>query len=324
VGLLFIVALASAALLAVCWDQTVEIGGDASSVPVLIASFGAGLVGSTSMVTFFPLASEYGTTAITFLSAGVGACGLITQLISFGQGVSNGDASLRFSVSVFYWSMTGVLIFCGMGFLGILYDDKLEKVSWATVPREDDPVDLEEDATERCARDTDNLIHLFWQYRRIFLNTVFTCVLQFSTTGLLSYLCDQRADAGTKQSQIFWLTFVYFLGSLIGRFGPGIYQVMSMEISNLIQFGLWVYCIVISNRGHLQKEDPNYTLPPVFLSTIVMFGFSVCHGYTVTIVFVAASRESHLVSQWAGVFNQIGALLGALLAFILVHMGVMQ
>ena len=81
VSALFLVAASSSILLAVAWDSTVTTrSGAQSSWALLLASFGAGVVGSTSMVTFFPLAAEYGPTAITCLSAGVGMCGGITQL----------------------------------------------------------------------------------------------------------------------------------------------------------------------------------------------------------------------------------------------------
>lgn len=157
------------------------------------------------------------------------------------------------------------------------------------------------------------------EHRRLLLNTAFTCVLQFSTPGLLSYLCDQTADADTKRNQLFWLTFVFFVGSLVGRFGPGISRGLPLEAANALQLVLWLYALYVSNRGHLGD-----TLPPVWVSTMLMFGFSALHGYTVTVAFVDAGKASQLASQWTGMVNQIGALIGALLTFILVHAGVMK
>jgi hypothetical protein len=59
----------------------------ASSHSLIIVSSLAGIVGNTSMVTLFPYVRPYGAAAISALSAGVGACGLVAQLLSTAQSV---------------------------------------------------------------------------------------------------------------------------------------------------------------------------------------------------------------------------------------------
>jgi len=147
VSALFLVAASSSILLAVAWDSTVTTrSGAQSSWALLLASFGAGVVGSTSMVTFFPLAAEYGPTAITCLSAGVGMCGGITQLLAAAQGVAeaasntannttttggspvNTTASgLRFSVRAYFYIVTGLILVAASGFVGLLLDDSMPR-----------------------------------------------------------------------------------------------------------------------------------------------------------------------------------------------------
>lgn len=353
VSALFVIAVSSAVLLAVAWDSTVVTrSGERSSWALLVASFGAGVVGSTSMVTFFPFAAEYGPTAITCLSAGVGACGLITQLLAAAQGVAeagkhtannatatgvedDADGSLRFSVGVYFAIVTGLVLVAAGGFVAILVDDKLEQLQPRHHLLESDS---EEDAWEVmkssrgaettpqcCAKLLDDASEVASEHRRLLLNTAFTCLLQFSIPGMLSFLCDQTVDDGTKKTQLFWLTFVFFVGSLVGRFGPGISRVLPMEAANALQLLLWLYALWVSNLGHLEKTDPNGRfVPPMWLSTCLMFGFSVLHGYTVTVAFVEAGKASQLASQWTGMVNQVGALCGALFTFILVHTGVMK
>lgn len=58
-----------------------------SSLNLIIVTTIAGIVGNTSMVTLFPFVLPFGQAAITALSAGIGACGLLAQLLSTAQSV---------------------------------------------------------------------------------------------------------------------------------------------------------------------------------------------------------------------------------------------
>ena len=58
-----------------------------SSLSLIIVASLAGIVGNTSMVTLFPYVRPYGAAAITALSSGIGACGLVAQLLSTAQAV---------------------------------------------------------------------------------------------------------------------------------------------------------------------------------------------------------------------------------------------
>jgi len=58
-----------------------------SSLRLIIVTSLAGIVGNTSMVTLFPYVRPFGPAAITALSSGIGACGLVAQLLSTAQSV---------------------------------------------------------------------------------------------------------------------------------------------------------------------------------------------------------------------------------------------
>ena len=60
-----------------------------SSLNLIIVTALAGVVGNTSMVTLFPYARPFGPAAITALSSGIGACGLVAQLLSTAQSVGH-------------------------------------------------------------------------------------------------------------------------------------------------------------------------------------------------------------------------------------------
>jgi hypothetical protein len=81
-----------------------------SSLSLIIVTSLAGIVGNTSMVTLFPYVRPFGPAAITALSSGIGACGLVAQLLTTAQsvgrtriaadGTSQPDPS--FSLQVFF------------------------------------------------------------------------------------------------------------------------------------------------------------------------------------------------------------------------------
>ena len=70
-----------------------------SSLSLIIVTTLAGIVGNTSMVTLFPYVRPFGPAAITALSSGIGACGLVAQLLSTAQSVGRtraaGDGTLH-------------------------------------------------------------------------------------------------------------------------------------------------------------------------------------------------------------------------------------
>jgi hypothetical protein len=97
------VAIGTAALWAATWDITVGPGGSATgsatgsagsagsagrtSLFALLAAWLSGAVGSTSMVAFFNFAAQYGPDAISATSVGIGACGLVTNVLGIAQGL---------------------------------------------------------------------------------------------------------------------------------------------------------------------------------------------------------------------------------------------
>ena len=76
-------ALATVALLAFCWS--IQIGG--SSLFILLGAWGTGAVGSTCMLVLFNFAGQYGRDAVSALSVGIGACGLVTNVLGIVQGL---------------------------------------------------------------------------------------------------------------------------------------------------------------------------------------------------------------------------------------------
>ena len=76
-------ALITMALLSFCWS--LHIGG--TSFFILLGAWAAGAVGSTSMLVMFNFAGKYGRDAVSALSVGIGACGLVTNILGIVQGL---------------------------------------------------------------------------------------------------------------------------------------------------------------------------------------------------------------------------------------------
>ena len=79
-------AIFTAVLWSTTWDITVNSTTSAFS---LLAAWLSGAVGSTSMVVFFNFAAQYGPDAIGATSVGIGACGLVTNVLGIIQGLPN-------------------------------------------------------------------------------------------------------------------------------------------------------------------------------------------------------------------------------------------
>ena len=89
-GAAAVVAVGAAILWATTWNITVNLGGTAAhgtSLFALLAAWLSGAIGSTSMLTFFNFAAPYGRDAISATSVGIGACGLVTNILGITQGL---------------------------------------------------------------------------------------------------------------------------------------------------------------------------------------------------------------------------------------------
>ena len=399
-GVLFVLSLGCALLLAFGWHD---------SSTLLAASFVAGVVGTTSMVTFFPLVAPFGVVSVSALSCGVGLCGLVTLLLAVAQGMAD-TRQLRFSVGTYFGILLVLQVAAGAGFAAVVMwrkrhlrqagqqQQQLARLieeggdgggggggraaddgeassgsaaSSSTIPVRRRPwlrqcapsPSLGSSAKASgayywCDRDTlsSPLVR-----RAVYPCTMiaWTCVLQYAVPGLLPYLADQ-ASKDDPSSVTFMLTFAFFLGSALGRFGVALYRPKRLALLNLAQTALCIYAVVVASLVQHGHHDPhpsqpsaprpppaaaptspgnnnssssndnnnNGTVtasvpkPPYWISIVLMCAFSFLHGATVTLVFGSVS-DSPVLTRWCGLANQAGAGLGSLVTFLLVTLGVL-
>jgi len=311
---------------------------ETSSVGLLIGAGGGGLLGTLSMIVFFSFAATLQNSAsITNMSAGVGGCGLIAQSLAYVR-----PGSRKYFLALAALQLAGVLAIAALSGPSFLRrarlsedrlaidmrvhncssDDSENASAYAEVEPEPGRVTCPTmsapttaDAVEHsgCALIRHWLARHLWGIRSAGLHPLIgvatTCVFEFSMPGLLPFLAptdDERA--------LFWLTAFWNVSSIVGRLAASCHTLSRFFPANAIQGSILLAAII--------WPSATSTSPPIALSLGLVTLFSALHGLVVTSAYVAASG---CVSGMAyiGLANQVGALLGSLLSFLLVFGGAM-
>ena len=340
-------ALLTTTMFAIGWHVTIS---NSTSIVVIVGAWVAGVVGSTSMLVLFNFASKFGTKAMTAMSMGIGLCSAVTNIIGVTQGIpalkeksshpisENPLEELNFSPSVYFiiitcWLLAAVVFFflLDIGPLARLrilprkadYGAGDEAVGSPLLGADEEVGhDIQQSdggyggRTSRCDVVLANVsasVHEFVAVVRLHPGPMaaifFSCVTEFGLTGLLPYMVPCGVD---HASQTFWLGVFYFTGSPAGRILTLLGHFRRFTLLNILQIGIFVYGVIVCHMA---------APPPVVISMVLVFLFSLLHGYLVTEVFlIVGSEPSH--SAVAGLTNQGGALTGSLISFILVQLHV--
>lgn len=333
-----------------------------SSILFLIGCFFSGVGGSTSMMCYFAFSSQYGSTAITALSTGIGATGLIGLSLGIAQGANK--PPVRYPPSIYFICMSIVIFFSLIGYFAA--KTKLRSINSNTnnsmlkssLLEEDDPDEIirfEDDADDELnllmRRSSSNASTAAWNdnydklvvsnrscFKSIFdalVNPVIkgfkenimsrpspfiaiyiSCLTEFGVPSILPYLIPSSLK---KTGASFWMTFFFLTGSIGGRILTSVWSYRNFAVLNTIQTALFIYLIVICSLQRFDSE-PIVQLP---ISFLLMFLLSFVHGFIVTEVFQSVS-DSKILSSWAGLSNQAGALSGSVITFIIVQMGLFK
>jgi len=143
-----IIGIISCALLAIFWKETSYIAGAERSTALLILCFFLSMVDCSSSVTFLPYMAIFREVYMSPHFAGQGLSGLLPSLVALGQGVGGGShnpcvnptqppinttngtsanstdagswgSGPKFSAAVFFWFLSGMMVACGLAFLGL-------------------------------------------------------------------------------------------------------------------------------------------------------------------------------------------------------------
>ena len=144
-----LVGIAACALLAFFWKETSFVAGAERSTALLILCFFLAMVNCSSSVTFLPYMATFREVYMSPFFGGGGLGGLFPSLVALAQGVGGGSHAScvtstlapmnttnetsanntttgswgppgpKFSVEVFFWFLTGMMVACGLAFLGL-------------------------------------------------------------------------------------------------------------------------------------------------------------------------------------------------------------
>eukprot|EP00299_Pterocystis_sp_00344_P012888 c6249_g1_i1.p1 GENE.c6249_g1_i1~~c6249_g1_i1.p1 ORF type:complete len:402 (+),score=69.64 c6249_g1_i1:38-1243(+) len=298
--LLCVLVLAGAASAGIAFGWELQIGG--SSVLLIFCAYLAGVAGSMSMITMFPFAasSSHNQLALSSLSAGVGSCGLISNLLALIQNLQNSDDTPRFQPIIYFLCITILLL------LGLYSFLDMNLFSLKSIFRK---LPVEHSETKSSL---DRFTRITTRYPIPMFSIFLSCTTEFGVPALLPFL----AVCGNS-SETFWITMAYLTGSVFGRLATAFLNFTVSHTTLIVLVGtqtilaIYAACVARWQGFHTQS------VVPVGVSIAVIGTFSFLHGVVVTEVFQTVRNDFPAVT-WAGLFNQGGALVGAVIAFVLV------
>jgi hypothetical protein len=130
-----------------------------------------------------------------------------------------------------------------------------------------------------------------------------------SRAGLLPFMCGAAENRFTIMQ---WSYFVYFLGSVLGRSAVSIRQFHSLGAITVFSGIAWV---LLMTRVLLWRDESSNLSSAIVM--LCVFACTVSNGVVSTMAFCAISSEN--ATKILGLFNQAGALCGAMFAIITVR-----
>ena len=294
-----------------------------ASVGLLIGAAAGGTVGATSMVIFFPLAATTAASTaavarqISALSAGIGTCGVVAQVLS-GAHVQG---------AAYFGVIIGVQLL-GLLALAVLICARRASESTEFLVRATEGVAIHEvresggGASTEATGPTPGAWCVRWLTRHVdgmrstgcgaLAGIGVSCVLEFAMPGLLPYLVAPSAG----RLALFWLTCLWAVSSVIGRAVAARRPLRVCELvpANCLQAALLIGAIACA---------ATQSAPPLGVAAPLVALFSIAHGLVVTSVYVLAGATDAAGTTYAGLANQGGALLGSLLSLALVSSGLL-
>lgn len=137
------IGLVASILLSLFWHKAGIIGGETHSIILVVLTFFLALVDCTSSVVFVPFMKHFPPIYLSALYIGEGLSGVIPSSLALIQGSVNNsiycnpgtenyngieELGVRFSPSVFYLMLSGLLLACGLAFTGLLIIPLIKRV----------------------------------------------------------------------------------------------------------------------------------------------------------------------------------------------------
>ncbi|KAL0215409.1 hypothetical protein P9112_007593 [Eukaryota sp. TZLM1-RC] len=305
---LYIIGILVCLFTAFYWDLTITFFSKDYSIGIISASFAAGFVGCTSMVTLFPFVKKYNRKFVSAVSVGMASSGFVTSLLALIQDVGY---SPRFTPTVFFIILACLMALATLSLL-------LTPIILETTAPLDTPLLSPSIQTFTKPLTTKALFNQTKiQLLNIFLISVF---FYFYMPGLLPFITIGFIN---RHRVYAWSNTLFQSFNLLGRFLPSLI-VKDPSVFTTITGYLFYISLFFGAIGPRHPEIfGNYGWVIILISALIatLQGFIVTVVYMIVDIRIDDPHNQRKVTKWAALCNQVGSMAGSWSCFLVSKLG---
>ena len=329
ISLLLIFAIFVSMLIAGFWEQTITFFNTSTSLPLLALAFCSGLVGTTSVVLYYPFASRFSPVFTSAISLGMGLTGAVSSILASIQYVFN------FSVSLFFIFNAIILVFCLLSFIVIIIVSK--KILVVHQPINFYIADEEKQLNKEIETQTtlEPLTVVSMVKNDLKSQSEFYAILLISNQFLIClifYFLIVSIPFAVQNFSTELTTYIYTGSIFIGSVGRFFCIFSKLRFSSpffiipvtLVQVILGIYLAIQCFTGYaLQNEAYAWVIANIYIFVAFLNGYEDTLLYQVAAITQEPERIEK-ITRYIGLSNQAGAFLGSILSFIFVEFNLLH
>lgn len=335
-----VLAIITAAFLAIFWSHKVTVAGQERSVPFLIFTFILSFVCCTSNVTFLPFMFRYPPQYIQTFFIGQGFSALFPCIVALGQGVGKVDCisvngttepkyfEENFPAQNFFWFLFVMLTVSALSFLALT---KRQLTQMHSPPEQDNNgvvkngdethplhngTPVSEQQVELEERQPQN--QTFWTLHNVYL-LVLLALSNALTNGVLPSV--------QSFTSLPYSTMTFHLSVVLGNIANPLACFLAMFF--VMRSGSGLGCLSVAGgvfAAYLMALAALSPCPPllgsstgVALVVLSWILFTGVFSYLKVVIGTLLHEAGHAALLWCGISIQAGSLIGALTMFPLVN-----
>ncbi|XP_033831506.1 solute carrier family 52, riboflavin transporter, member 2 [Periophthalmus magnuspinnatus] len=335
-----VLAVVTAAFLAIFWSHTVTVAGQERSIPFFLFTFVLSFVCCTSNVTFLPLMFRYPPQYIRTFFIGQGLSALFPCIVALGQGVGklecksvNGTTKPEylkenFPAQNFFWFLFVMLTVSALSFMALTRRQTAQmhippdpdNTSAAKSGEETHPLHNGTPVSEQQVQleEQQPPAHSFWTLHNVYL-LILLALSNALTNGVLPSV--QSFTCLPYSTMTFHLSVV--LGNIanpLACFLAMFFILKSVSGLSFLTITGGVFASYLMALAALSPCPPllGYSsgIALVVLSWILFTGI---FSYLKVVIGTLLHEAGHSALLWCGIFIQAGSLIGALVMFPLIN-----
>ncbi|XP_072304247.1 solute carrier family 52, riboflavin transporter, member 2 isoform X2 [Eucyclogobius newberryi] len=335
-----VLAIVTAAFLAIFWSYTVTVAGQDRSIPFFLFTFVLSVVCCTSNVTFLPFMFRYPPQYIRTFFIGQGLGALFPCVVALGQGVGklecvsvNGTTQPEylkenFPAQNFFWFLFVMLAVSAVSFLAltkrqtaqIRSSPELDKSNPSKSEDETDPLHNGTPVSEQQQRleEQQPPAQMFWTPHNVYLLILL---------GLSNALTNGVLPSVQSFTCLPYSSMTFHLSVVLGNIANPLACFLAMFFVMRTVSGLG--CLFITGgvfASYLMALAALSPCPPLLgyssgtaLVVLSWIMFTAVLSYLKVVIGTLLHEVGHSALLWCGIFIQAGSLIGALVMFPLIN-----